>query len=567
MVSFLIDGLDARASFSKADASTVTTENESATLDAGVGWFREPGVSDVPIVPGFARGVVRALLPGFLEDKFADARLRLTPERVSVGTSYFHQDSEVLRYEEIVVRPDDDRAIAALAPREVLQLVGDVRLRPLPPVTADLTFLSTRDLLAPEDASADQRIRSLIAAERARLGGVDLGWETNRSLRTQIGFRPSILSWVRTDLDWTTVYQSDRNTNFIDRSAAGPDTTLALARNAQGQRDWGAVVGVNPSALATAMLGATADGEDVEVAQLRTIISALRPITVTYRNGVTSRFNRDPVDPAYRYQFGWVDLDDFRYIGADTAATLTDRESWRLASGAALPGGAGVRVGYLWSNSEIFDTRSDRRTVQQTWPDVQATLPTVRLPSFTGIQSINLSSGIVKTRREVTFGGRALQRRFDVDTQVPLDVSIQWLRTLVTSYRGAFRRGRGEDPTGDTERETESHRLSLSTQLLPAGALASRLDRPIRLSVLGAIRAESNCRITVAGDDCVAFVDLVTRTASLSLDTAAGGFEFGIQLSYDDRQSFVGQQTGSTQFQVGLFGQLDFSAGQLPLGN
>lgn len=567
VVSFLVDGLDARASYSRADASTVTTENESATVDAGVGWFREPESADVPIVPGFARGLVRALLPGFLEDGIADARLRLTPERVSVGTSYFHQTSEVLRYEEIVVRPDDSRAIASRAPREVLQLVGDVRLRPLPPLTADLTFLSTRDLLAPEEASADSRVRSLIADQRSGVAGVDLGWETNRTLRTEIGFRPQILSWLRTDLDWTTVYLSDRNTNFIDRTTAGADTTFALARNAQGQRDWGTVLGLNPALLATAMLGAPGEGEDAEVAQLRTIISALRPITVTYRNGITSRFNRDPVDPGYGYQFGWVDLDDFRYIGADTAATLTDRESWRLASGATLPGGAGVRVGFLWSDSETLDTRSDRRTLQQTWPDVQATLPTLRLPSFTGIQSINLSSGIVKTRREVTFGGRALQRRFDADTQVPLDISIQWLRTLVTSYRGAFRTGRGTDPTGDTEREVASHRLSLSTQLLPAGALARRLDRPIRLSLIGAIRSESNCRITVAGEDCVAFVDLVTRTASLSLDTSAGGFEFGIQVSYDDRQSFVGQQTGSTQFQVGLFGQLDFSAGVLPLGN
>ena len=51
----------------------------------------------------------------------------------------------------------------------------------------------------------------------------------------------------------------------------------------------------------------------------------------------------------------------------------------------------------------------------------------------------------------------------------------------------------------------------------------------------------------------------------MSLDTSVGGFEFGLQLSYDDRQSFVGQRTGSTQFQVGLFGQLDFAAGSLPI--
>jgi len=566
VLSFLVDGLDARAAYSSADGSTVTTENESGTWDAGVGWFREPEVAELGLVPSFAQGVVRAILPGFLEDKIAGSRLRLSPERISLGTSYFQQRSEIFRFEQIVHRPDDALAVATLAPREFLHFAGDVRLRPLPPLTADFAFLSIRDLLPPEVASADEDVQELIDAERSQFRGIDFGWETNRTLRTDLGFRPSIVSWLRTDLDWATVYQSDRNTNFVERMPVGADTTVVLTRNARGQRDWGATVGLNPTAIATTWFGLAEDGEDPDIAQLRSIVSAFRPITVTYRDGITSRFNRDPVDPGLDYQLGYGDFDTYRFMEADTAASLTDRESWRFASGVTLPGGAGVQVGFLTSDAETIDTRSDRRTIQRSWPDVRATFPTLRLPSFTGIQAINLSSGIVRTEREIDFGGRALQRRFDSDTQVPLDVSIQWLRTLVTTYRGAFRRGTGVDPTGDTEREQVSHRLSISSQLLPPGALARRLDRPIRLQLIGAYRSELNCRITVAGDDCVAFIDLVTRTASMSLDTSVGGFEFGLQLSYDDRQSFVGQQTGSTQFQIGIFGQLDFAAGVLPIG-
>ena len=86
-LGFLIDGLDARASYATADGSTITTENKSSTVDAGVGWTRTPEARDVGLVPAPARGLVRALLPGFLEDKVADARLRLTPERVSLGSS------------------------------------------------------------------------------------------------------------------------------------------------------------------------------------------------------------------------------------------------------------------------------------------------------------------------------------------------------------------------------------------------------------------------------------------------------------------------------------------------
>lgn len=565
VVSFLVDGLDARASYARASGSTITTESGSRTVDAGVGWFREPEPREVGMVPGFAQGAVRALLPDFLEDKVADAQLRLTPERVSVGGSYFEQTSRVFRYEEIVELPGGRPPIATERPREFVQLAGNVRFRPLTPLTADLALLQVRDLLSPYKASSNFDVQDLIEEERARGIGIDWGWETNRTLRSTLGFRPSIVSWLRNDFDWTTVYQSDRNTNFATEVIEGPDTTTVLTRNARGQRDWGVTLGLNPTAVATTLLGPAADTEDPEIAQLRSLLGALRPLTATYRDGLSSRFNRDPVDPRFDYQLGFGGVETYRFIDGDTAAVLTDRASWRLGSGVSLPGGAGVRVGYLWTDAKTVDVRSDRRTRLQSWPDLQVGLPTVRLPSYTGVQSINLTTGYVRTQRDIVFGGQARQRRFDADTQIPIDLSIQWLRTLVTTYRGAFRDGRGVDPTGETERELESHRISLSAQLLPPSALARRLDRPIRLSAIGAYRSERNCRITIAGSDCVAFLDQVTKTASLSLDTSVGGFEFGLQMSYDDRKSFVGQRTGSTQFQVGIFGQLDFAAGSLPL--
>ncbi len=565
-LGFVVDGLDARASYSSSSGSTVTTELDTETLDAGLGWSREPEVRDLALVPGFARDFVRAVLPGFLEDRVAESRLRLTPERVSLGSSYQQQDSRISRFEKIVRADGDEATVATLAPRETLRLAADLRLHPIQPLIADVRLLTTRDLLSPEEAVADPVVRELIGRERSGLGGVDLGWETNRALRTSLGFRPTIFSWLRNDLDWTTVFQSERNSNFVERTVSGADTTTVLARNARGQRDWGASLALDPIRLATVWLGAPVDGEDPEIAQLRAILSSVRPVSVVYRDGITSRFNRDPVDPGLGYQLGWTGPEDFRVIGADTAATVTDRASWRLASGVSLPAGAGLRVAYQWSDATTLDTRSDRRTLQRSWPDLQASLPTVRLPSYTGIQSVNFSAGVVRTRRRIDFGGAAAQRRFDEDVQVPLDVTVNWIRTLTTTYRGSFRDGRGTDPTGDTEREQQTHRFSLSSQLLPWGGLAQRLDRPIQLTVIGTFVRERNCRKPVAGDECVAFLDQLIRSASFTLNTSLRGLELGVQVSYDDRQSFVGQQTGSAQLQVGIFGQLDFAAGALPLG-
>jgi hypothetical protein len=147
-----------------------------------------------------------------------------------------------------------------------------------------------------------------------------------------------------------------------------------------------------------------------------------------------------------------------------------------------------------------------------------------------------------------------------------VDVTVQWQRTLVTSYQASFRVGRGEDPTGQTERDDWSHRLSITSQLLPAGFLSSRLDRPVSLAILGALTSERICRNTTAGDRCVEFVDQTRRTLNVSLDTSVRGVSVGLQASFDDRQSYVGQRTGSTQFQVGIFGQLDLAGGAIPFG-
>jgi hypothetical protein len=563
-LGFVLDGLDADVAYTTSDGSTVTTEFESRAFDAGIGWVREPQAVEVDVVPDFAQGVVRAILPGFLEDGIADARLRLTPERVSLGTSYYRQDSRIFRFERIVRHPGDAAALPTLVPREAVQTAADVRLRPLRPLTADLAVLTTRDLLKPEEAIADPRVRALIRAERATPAGLDLGWETNRTLRTSLAYRPTIVSWLRNDFDWTTVYQSERNSNFLERTVAGQDTTLTLARSARAERDWGATVALDPARLALVWFGEPVGGEPSGTA--RAVMTAIRPLSASYRDGLTSRFNRDPIDPGIGYQFGWGDTESFRFVEADTAASLTDRYAWRLGSGLTLPGGAALQVGYQWSDATTLDTRSDRRTRLESWPEVQARLPTLAPPQGLGVRAITISSGIVRTRRTIEFGGRGAQRRFDEDIRVPVDVSVQWQRTLVTSYQASFRTGQGEDPTGETERDEWSHRVSITSQLLPAGFLSRRLDRPVTLAILGALTSERICRNTTARDECVAFVDQTRRTLNVSLDTNVQGLSVGLQMSFDDRQSYVGQRTGSTQFQVGLFGQLDLAGGALPFG-
>ncbi|NNM05204.1 MAG: hypothetical protein HKO65_08890 [Gemmatimonadetes bacterium] len=59
----------------------------------------------------------------------------------------------------------------------------------------------------------------------------------------------------------------------------------------------------------------------------------------------------------------------------------------------------------------------------------------------------------------------------------------------------------------------------------------------------------------------MAFLDFLNRSVNLTLDTVITPLAVGLHLTYTSRRSFVGQQEGSTQFQLGFFGQFLFDSG------
>jgi hypothetical protein len=73
--------------------------------------------------------------------------------------------------------------------------------------------------------------------------------------------------------------------------------------------------------------------------------------------------------------------------------------------------------------------------------------------------------------------------------------------------------------------------------------------------------SELNCRELEGRSGCIAFVDFLNRNVNLSLDTVISPLLVGLHLSYIKRSSFVGQRDGSSQFQLGIFGQFHFDSG------
>ncbi len=559
----ILDGLSLRAGYTRNRLSTTTFESRGSGMDARADFQKELEPRNVPLVPGFARGFVRALLPEALEDGALEARLRWSPERVRLGTLYARRDREAYRYEQILSLPGDSAVTPTRSPRKTLETTAQVIFRPLNPLTAEVSFFSVRDLLQPEVSSLDPAVHPLLAGERWEAGFLDLGWETNRNLRTRLGFRPVLASWIRTEFVASTDYTSDRSGALIERVPMGADTLLLLQRNANGNRNTRTSISLDPGELARVLgseTGPDQADEGVESGEsglTPRILGALEPLFLARQAGLNARYFRQPVSPGAGFQLGLGGEGAFRFMEGDTASILTGRTAWTAGTGVRLPLNFRVNANYSDSRLEIQHVRSDREIRTRSWPDLRVSLTRVPLPvKLQGIlQSLSLSSGFRETLLENTYGGIGFQRRLRTEQQVPMEVDATWMGGVTTRYSGTLAEGDGNDPTGDTRSRRESHSFVLSSVLADPPFLGSRLDGPLRVSMGYQYASELDCRISAGRSDCVAFLDYLNRSLNLSLDTVISPLQVGLHLTYVDRQSFVGRHEGSTRFQLGIFGQ------------
>ena len=555
VIGLLLDGLEARAGYFTASSTTITSEGSVRGVDGHVGYGQAVGRRDFGIVPGFLKPILRWLLPCAWEDAVVDSRFRWSPERLSFGTTYAGSSQRSLRFDQILEQGVDSLARPTRSPRESLQGAFEIVFRPFQTFFAEADVVTVRDLLNPEKTVVDPTVQDLLHNERLKVLGVDLGWETDKVVRTRMSFEPRFGDWIRTILGWQTFYSSQRTGTFVDRSLdpAG-DTVVALVRNVNGGRDFTGQVTVIPAtALGTPTAGPS-EGSAISRG-VGAVAGAIDPITVTYQAGVTSNFDRDPVDPDFSYRYGFAGRDGYGALGADSATTFTDRVGWTVRSGVRLPAEFQVGVNYRLATANTLDTRSDRTLRRETWPDLNITLANLPLPDQRLIGRVILSAGFQRIRQRTAFGGFGLQRRRQRDERIPIEITLVWGGALSTSYRGSFTSGEGSDPTGETQRERDNHTVSLAASMRPPSAWAARLTRPITMSALLQYTSDRNCRNTVTRAVCVPFLDELIRSLILRVETAVSQMDVRLQLSYTDRRSFVGLRSGSSQFQFGLFGR------------
>jgi hypothetical protein len=371
-----------------------------------------------------------------------------------------------------------------------------------------------------------------------------------------------LASWLRTDFSVVTDYATDRNAALVEELVMGADTVLVLQRNANGNRSTRATASLDPASLLSAMSKVEEEGGE-ESRGIWRVLNAIDPLSVSRQGGLSARFFREPVNPGAGFQLGLGSRESLRFLDGDTASIFTGQMTWTLGTGVRLPLNLRVSGNYSDSRTQILHVRSDRELHTRAWPDLRVSITQVEIPESARrfVESLSVSSGYRKSFIETTYGGRGQQRRVNDERQIPLELNATWSGGLTTRYRGTLSRGEGEDPTGRTQTRRHTHSFLLSSSISDPPFIGGQVDGPLRVTLGYQYSSELNCRVPTSRTACVAFLDFLNRSLNLTLDTVLLPLEVGLHLTYTSRRSFVGQHDGSTQFQLGLFGQFLFDSG------
>jgi hypothetical protein len=574
-VDRLLSAFDGRVAVSHSAVETLTTESSASGVEAGVGFEIRPRPRRIDLVPGVLQPVVRLFLPPGMARRLNEARFQWTPSEMRAGTLLRRRELEVTRYGSILTgnpgpgsgagpgfAPLSPVGISESAPESWLDSRARIAFEPGGTLTASLDLVSERDLLDPGLSAPDARVAALLEAERRRLLGVDVGWETRRQMLARVGLRPEPVRGMRLEMSGQSRFGSDRTAGVVRLATSPVVDPGALLRNVRVDRDVRLGMLLDAGVLAFGRPPAATPGDP---GAMERVLRAVSPLNLGIQDGVVSAFFREDVDPGRGFQFGLGGGSDLAFLGSVRAASVVERRALTAGSGLRLPASLFLNLNLQDTEVSSLDRRSQRDGRTRSWPDVRAGASNLPLPAaWEGtLDRVAFTSGILRIREEVSYGD-GLQARSRSETRVPVELTLEWAGGVTARYRGTMGRGEGIDPTGRTGREQSDHGISLETRLRPRGGLDSAIGGGFRLAFLAQYSALEECRVPSGTEACVPFLERLSRSVSLGLDTFLSGFEVGGQVSLLDRRAFGLFETGFRQFQVGVWGRMEFAAG--PVG-
>ncbi|MGQ0815498.1 MAG: hypothetical protein ACT4O1_13755 [Gemmatimonadota bacterium] len=573
IVSALVDPLSLRMSYNTGTTSAITLRNEASGLDGTLSYMRDVKYRDVDFMPSFIEAALRVLAPRSVESseffkRLTGARLRYTPVRLQFSTSYLGQERSAYQFTSILVSDSDAVIIPIESPRRALDSDAVLAFQPFNSLTGNIALRTSRDLLPAQRASNQNLTRSAIDAARSNLAGVDVGWETNRSVTTQLGLRPQVAAWLNPSATLSTRFGTDRSTSYLEVITVGADSTALLQRRFQADRQLRRQLDFAPAGFYQTIVKDTTGFAGT----IGRALKVVQPISLIWSSSLGSQFDRNATTPALAYQLALGDLERFRFMGVDSAAAATETGRFDASTSLRLLRSAQLDLQYASSDLQAFDQRGgSRRETETTWPNVRLNWADVPLPgAMRGIVKLmSLTGSYLYKERDQALGQAVNADRGSRETSVPFTARLTFAGGIAAMYSGTWSTGDREDPTGDAEQSGMNHNMNMSVTFKPPQSLGEKLREPIRATIGLTQNQQQQCRFSRATasteeSTCVSFLDFRTRVLNLTLDTNISDLIVGLQMGYNSRQDFVGMRRGNSQFQLGIFANFELPVGQLP---
>jgi len=568
-----IDGL--RLNFSRRASDQTATQSTTGdnSWSASAAWSRSVADASVRVLPGFMRHALDAL-PGFLAnstivENLKELRFRYTPRDLSLGAALDKGRIERRRFTSSVggaepaVDPTIDRR-HTLSPRAGFQL------QPFPSLVAGLSFTGVRDLVDPSfRLSTPSGIETLETARGSFLG-LPVGWESSRSVGTNLSYQPEISSWFDPRLTMTTNYRTNRNPSYVTSVGESADTTFV--RDLRLDRNLALDVDIQPTDLLSVFGVAPARSADGLAASVRSVWDRLRPIRLGWTRAVSASYDRRDLDPSFGDQLVLGGFDRLRQLsGADTASSATQRRAFQLRAGVDLPLDLLADVDFSTTENSAFTPLSRRTTDETEWPSVRLTWRSVPVPGVLdgSVRSITVAGRwrlldrVTRTTTGQDQGSESLDRSLNVTFVFDNGFNLSYDLTNSVSER--------TDGSGFSRSDRNSHGVRGTGTVPPPGFLGF-VRNPLRLSAEVVLNGNSDCRelggsgfigLPDSGpldlDGCVDYVDQTQNTVQFAADTDFGtGYSVGVRFQWVRRSSGVGTRQSSNQYNFDVFGRFFF---------
>ncbi len=566
---WLADPLSFTATYFKGDDRSNFNEATSRTWSASVDYALQPGATTIPAAPRFLVNLVRRL-PAFIgKSAFADglehSRLRLSPTSIRLRSTLSGSNASRSVFRVPVADSGDRHILPALSLSRAWRNSASLGLGPLPGLTLQADLASQRDLRDYGDSSTIARIAGL---SRRSLLGVDVGFESQRTIGTFSGLTPSFTPWLRPRAAFATSFILIRDPNGHAPIRDVGDSAGAFHLPTSYSNSQHAELGTQVD------LGRLGRGLFGDSARVTRWLRKVTLIDIAYSRDRTSTFSGVAATPSLGYQFAVVGFGGFLSQNGALPVSATNTATTRATTTLGLPLGFRLTGLYQQTTGQTLILRLTElvpiSTAVREWPS--GTLSWTVSPSRSSLGRIlsGLTAQLSVRYHDVTntqssLGGdqsAGLATSFSKDHSVSPSVTASWAKGVLTSF-DATRLITDQITAGNTFRTTHTQRnASVSFAWRPPPAIL-KLKTSIRTTARYSYALNATCLQSAGQGACVPYVDSRHSEGQLTLDTSfPPTLSAGLQVAYDlDDERQINRKV--SQLTLTAFVQLNTNVGQI----